>query len=76
MSLTFWKLVDICESGYPLEDESKQAAAELRRLQSENGILWKVSDEYNAWIRHHAAGHSYDDFLEKREAAHGIKGGA
>lgn len=72
MSLTFWKLVDICESGYPLEDESKQAAGELRRLQSENQILRKVSDEYNAWIKHHAAGHSYDDFLSKR-IAHGIK---
>lgn len=72
MNLPFWKLVDICESGYPLEDESKQAAAELRYLKSENQILWKVSDEYNAWIKHHAAGHSYDDFLSKR-IAHGIK---
>ncbi len=35
--------------------------------------LQAVSDEYNAWIRHHAAGHTYDDFLAKREAAHGIK---
>jgi len=38
--------------------------------------LRAISDEYNAWIKHHAAGHSYDDFLAKREAAHGIKGDA
>ena len=48
------------------------AAAELRFLKSENQILWKVSDEYNAWIKHHAAGHSYDDFLSER-IAHNIK---
>lgn len=73
MSLTFWKLVDICESGYPLEDESKQAAAELRFLKSENQILWKVSDEYNAWIHAHAAGTDYDEFLRQQLAAHVIK---
>jgi hypothetical protein len=28
--------------------------------------LQAVSDEYNAWIKHHAAGHSYDDFLQAK----------
>ena len=28
--------------------------------------LKAISDEYNAWIRHHAAGHSYDDFLQAK----------
>jgi hypothetical protein len=42
----------------------------------ELNTLRAISDEYNAWIKHHAAGHSYDDFLTKREAAHGIKGKA
>jgi len=28
--------------------------------------LQAISDEYNAWIRHHAAGHSYDDFLQAK----------
>ena len=28
--------------------------------------LQAVSDEYNAWIKHHAAGHTYDDFLATR----------
>ena len=36
-------------------------------------ILQAVSDEYNAWIRAHAAGMGYDDFLLQRLAAHGIK---
>ena len=36
-------------------------------------ILQAVSDEYNAWIRAHAAGMGYDDFLIQRLAAHGIK---
>ena len=39
----------------------------------ELNTLRAISDEYNAWIKHHAAGHSYDDFLAKRTAAHGIK---
>ena len=36
-------------------------------------ILQAVSDEYNAWIRAHAAGMGYDDFLLQRLAAHDIK---
>ena len=41
--------------------------------------LQAIVDEYDTWIRHHAAGHDYDDFLRNRaaEAAHKItKGGA
>lgn len=34
----------------------------------ELSTLRAISDEYNAWIRHHAAGHSYDDFLANRAA--------
>ena len=36
-------------------------------------ILQAVSDEYNAWIRAHASGMGYDDFLIQRLAAHDIK---
>ena len=36
-------------------------------------ILQAVSDEYNAWIRAHASGMGYDDFLLQRLAAHDIK---
>ena len=39
----------------------------------ELNTLRAISDEYNAWIKHHAKGHTYDDFLAKRLAAHGIK---
>jgi hypothetical protein len=35
----------------------------------ELNTLRAISDEYNAWIRHDAAGHDYDDFLAKRLAA-------
>ena len=30
------------------------------------GTLQAIVDEYYAWIRHHAAGHDYDDFLRNR----------
>lgn len=30
--------------------------------------LRAIADEYNAWIHHHAAGHSYDDFLASKLA--------
>ena len=40
---------------------------------TELNTLRAISDEYNAWIKHHAAGHSYDDFLANRKAAHNIK---
>jgi hypothetical protein len=30
------------------------------------GTLQAIADEYYAWIRHHAAGHDYDDFLRHR----------
>jgi hypothetical protein len=30
------------------------------------GTLQAIVDEYSAWIRHHAAGHDYDDFLRNR----------
>lgn len=30
--------------------------------------LRAIADEYNAWIRHYAAGHSYDDFLATKLA--------
>jgi hypothetical protein len=42
-------------------------------MESDLNVLRAVSDEYNAWIRHHAACHSYDDFLEKRKAVNGFK---
>ena len=38
------------------------------------GTLQAIVDEYYAWIRHHAAGHDYDDFLRNR-IAHGITKG-
>ena len=37
--------------------------------QTDVKTLQAIAEEYNAWIRHHAAGHSYDDFLAKRLAA-------
>jgi hypothetical protein len=46
----------------------------VRSIESPDmNVLREVADEYNAWIRHHAAGHTYDDFLVKQLAAHGIK---
>jgi hypothetical protein len=38
---------------------------------SEN--LQAIADEYNAWIKHHAAGHDYDDFLAKLRQKNGGK---
>lgn len=37
----------------------------MNKYMLERDALKAITDEYNAWIRHHAAGHDYDDFLKK-----------
>ena len=45
-----------------LDKKAAQPAVPLTDL----GTLQAIVDEYYAWIRHHAAGHDYDDFLRNR----------
>ena len=51
----------------------KEALAQRKPPTVDVRILQAVSDEYNAWIRAHASGMGYDDFLLQRLAAHDIK---
>ena len=51
-----------CIDATPLTVPAAQPAAPLTDL----GTLQAIVDEYYAWIRHHAAGHDYDDFLRNR----------
>ena len=52
----------------------QQALAQPAVPLTDLGTLQAIVDEYYAWIRHHAAGHDYDDFLRNR-IAHGITKG-
>jgi hypothetical protein len=44
----------------------QQALAQPAVPLTDLGTLQAIVDEYYAWIRHHAAGHDYDDFLRNR----------
>ena len=68
-------LSELIESGYMhgigKQTESaitvaKQALAQPAVPLTDLGTLQAIVDEYYAWIRHHAAGHDYDDFLRNR----------
>jgi hypothetical protein len=66
-TLMYWDIEKLKRFEALVRADERAASVQLTDLEA----LKVISDEYNAWIRHHAAGHDYDDFLRNR-AAHGI----
>lgn len=63
-------VIDIIVANLVREGINKHRARELaahfvEHFNKNHSTIQAVSDEYNAWIKHHAAGHTYDDFLQK-----------
>ena len=67
---TAMRIIKMCKQ--EMQRQIKKHDAVLAKLsRSEN--LQAIADEYNAWIKHHAAGHDYDDFLAKLRQKNGGK---
>lgn len=56
-----------------LRSKLEQPVAQTQEPTVDVRILQAVSDEYNAWIRAHASGMGYDDFLIQRLATRSTK---